>query len=60
MICYRDKTFCTYYKQCKVYLDEGCHRALTDEVKRKAEEWMKDPSICTFVSPPYCYEDRGH
>lgn len=57
---YRDKTFCTYYKQCKVYLDVGCDRALTEEVKKKANEWMEDPLICTFVDAPDCYEDRGY
>ena len=36
MICYRDMTFCTFYKSCKD--GESCERALTPKIKKEAEE----------------------
>ncbi len=58
MICYRDMTFCSFYKTCKD--GEECHRALTKEVYKAADKWWgwsqegKAP-ICQFVEKPDCY-----
>ena len=55
MICYRDKTFCSFYVEC----DKGdiCHRALTLSVKKSANEWWgKDEApICLYVNIPNCF-----
>lgn len=53
MSCYKDKTFCPFYKTCKD--GAGCDRALTEEVKAAAERWMKDAPICMFADKPDCY-----
>ena len=55
MMCYRDMTFCEFYKECS----EGgsCHRALTEEVIKKAETWMKDAPICVFTKNPECFKE---
>ncbi|MCK5236492.1 MAG: hypothetical protein KAR06_05840 [Deltaproteobacteria bacterium] len=55
MMCYRDMTFCEFYKECSD--GEGCYRALTEEVIKKAEAWMKDAPICTFVDKPKCFKE---
>lgn len=56
MICYKDKTWCRHYDGCK-HRDE-CHRPLTDEVIKAAEEWWgnEDAPIAVFVERPECYE----
>jgi len=57
MICYRDMTFCTFYKSCKD--GESCERALTPKVKKEAEEWMgRDAPICLFGEKPECWEKK--
>ena len=56
MMCYKDMTFCTYYKDCSQADD--CHRPLTPDVIEKAEKWMKDPPICTFMEKPDCWEEK--
>ena len=56
MICYRDKTFCNFYRRCKT--GKTCHRALTQKVRIKAEEWMKNAPICAFVDKPDCFEEK--
>lgn len=55
MLCYRDMTFCTYYKECKDGKD--CRRALTDEVQKAAEAWMKEPPISIFGDKPECFKE---
>ena len=35
MMCFRDMTFCGFYKECKD--GEECHRALTEEVEYAAK-----------------------
>lgn len=54
MICYLDKTFCSFHKWC----DEGqlCHRSLTDEVVEQAEKMELD--ICQFVDCPDCFGEN--
>lgn len=53
MICYKDMTFCSYYKKCNDA--KNCDRKLTPEVIKAAEEWMKDPPICQFAEKPTCF-----
>ena len=53
MMCYRDKTFCTYYQICKN--GYNCDRALTNKVKKEASEWMKNPPICVYSDFPECF-----
>jgi len=58
MICYKDKTFCEFYKECK--LGNGCDRALTDKLKKEAEEWWGSGEfpISYFIEKPDCFEER--
>jgi len=55
MICYRDTTFCRYYRDCA--LAETCHRPLTPEVRAAAEEWWGEPGapIAEFAEQPGCH-----
>ena len=55
MQCYRDKTFCTFWEECK--LGSECHRAYTSEVQKAAERWWKgdNPPICFFADKPKCF-----
>ena len=46
-------TFCHYWDSCTDGKD--CPRALTDEVKAKAEAWMKNAPICYYSEEPDCY-----
>ncbi len=55
MLCYRDMTFCTYYEECKDGKD--CFRALTPEVIKAAEAWMKKPPIAMFAEKPECFKE---
>jgi len=54
MFCYRDMTFCDYYKECKE--GEICPRALTKKVIKEANKWMKNPPICQFAEKPDCFK----
>jgi hypothetical protein len=50
---YKDKTWCTYYNNCKT----PCDRALTDEVRAEAEKWMKNAPICQYTKKPECFKE---
>ena len=39
MICYRDMTFCTNWKNCANAANGECHRPLTPEVQQAADKW---------------------
>jgi len=56
MLCYRDKTWCPFYSTCNQGI--GCHRALTDQVKRDADHWWgkEGAPICMFSQKPKCYK----
>lgn len=56
MIGYRDRTFCTHYKDCA--LAEQCTRPLTPEVQKEAEKWWggKDAPIVVFAEKPDCHQ----
>lgn len=62
MLCYRDMTFCTYYKNCAKA--EECDRALTPEIQKDADKWWESfkidgsPPICMFAEKPECYENK--
>jgi len=53
MLCFRDRTYCSYYKNCK----DGmfCKRALTQDVKVVAEK-VNIP-ICQFLEKPDCFKE---
>jgi hypothetical protein len=63
MICYRDKTFCTYYRDC--IHGNGCGCALTREIWDSAQDWwtnfMRDlkqhgkAPICQYAEKPDCH-----
>ena len=55
MICYRDMTFCPYYKDCNA--QKICERPLTEKVKADAEKWMKNAPIAYFTDRPECWVD---
>lgn len=60
MICYRDMTFCEFYKNC--LKGNVCIRALTPKVIEKAKKWWRDkesePPICRYVLAPPCFKKR--
>ncbi len=51
MVCYRDMTFCPYYKECAV---KDCLRASAPEVWDGARE-IGLP-ISEFIEKPKCFE----
>ena len=57
MICYRDKTFCTFNK-CKKF--NKCYRSYNDKTKKNHEVFNKknrfDIPLCTFLEKPICYK----
>jgi murein endopeptidase len=58
MMCYRDMTFCTYYKECKA--GNTCDRALTYWVKAEARAWWGGVGvpIATYADKPECFQDK--
>lgn len=52
MICYKDTTFCPYYKKCAKQLE--CSRPLTDKVKKDAAS--VGLPISQWIEEPYCME----
>jgi hypothetical protein len=54
MICYRDMTFCKFYKKCES--GKGCFRALTRDIKIKAH--MAKLLIAQYVNKPECFEPK--
>ena len=57
MLCYHDKTWCSFYKECGQW--DGCSIALTDEIKEDASKcWNgKGLPIMEFVSKPECFKN---
>ena len=51
MMCYKDRTYCQFNLLCKLGLT--CDRALTDNIKQKAEKFGLP--ICQFVNIPECF-----
>ena len=58
MICYKDKTFCTFYETCNKRKD--CSRPLTPQVKAAAANWWgsNDAPIAVFTDKPECHTDN--
>jgi len=54
MVCYRDMTFCNFYKNCKSA--EDCHRPLTEEVMFRAS--IAEIPICQFADKPECHIEK--
>lgn len=67
MMCFEDRTFCTYYETCTH--GDVCSKALTAVVKEQAAEWarsfllngeQKDKlviPIMIFTDKPDCYAE---
>jgi len=53
MICYKDMTFCGFHSICKD--GYNCNIALTEQVKKDAEEWMKNAPIAVYEDYPECF-----
>ena len=53
MVCYRDMTFCGYWRTCGKA--DGCHRPLVQQVEGRAAE-LGLP-ICQFANVPDCHTD---
>lgn len=63
MLCYEDKTFCEFYKDCRD--QDTCSRPLTKEVEAAANEWWKSfdlPDVPTPISlywnKPECHREQ--
>jgi len=58
MICYKDMTFCPYWKDCNK--GNKCHRALTDKVIQDANKWWKGDGapVCQYAEKPECFETK--
>ena len=59
MMCYRDRTFCKFYKDCTK--GDKCDSILTEKVKQDAVKWWggEDPPIAVYLSEPLCFENIG-
>ena len=60
MICYKDRTFCPFYKNCQN--GATCFRSLTDKVKSDAKAWWGgngEAPICVFTEAPPCHMPKG-
>ena len=51
MICYRDMTFCPFWRECKDGFD--CHRALLPRDEARAKE--KGLAISLYADRPDCF-----
>jgi len=64
MICYKDRWWCQFYKDCKHGLD--CPRALTPQIEEDADNWWKSfkieghAPISTFITRQYCFEEKDN
>lgn len=53
MICYKDMTFCEFYKDCANAQD--CERKLTPKIAEAAEEFGLP--LAVFTEKPHCHEE---
>jgi len=55
MICYMDRTYCTFGLLCKS--SSTCDRVLTEEITKSADEWWgkEGAPICVFAEFPECF-----
>ena len=56
MTCYKDTTFCKFWKKCADGKD--CKRALTSLISESAREYQQP--ICQFIDEPSCYVEELH
>lgn len=58
MMCFRDMTFCTYWKDCRY--SETCGRKFDKEQEAAAKKWWggDNPPICTFIGRPRCFVEK--
>ena len=59
MMCYKDKTFCTF-EDCEKW--DGCSKAYTNEIAAAAVDWWKvgggkpeDAPVCFYADMPGCH-----
>jgi hypothetical protein len=55
MVCYRDMTFCPFYKECNK--GNECDIAYTDEVKAGANKWWGEDNapVALHRAEPVCF-----
>ena len=51
MLCYKDRTYCRFYKVCRDGKD--CSQALKPEIEKAAS--MTHYRICQFATKPDCF-----
>jgi len=58
MICFRDRCFCPFYKEC--WHGDDCRIALTSKVEKEADIWWGKPGapIDIFVEKPICFKEK--
>lgn len=60
MLCYADKTFCGYNKECKK--GDTCTIALTIEIRSKCRIWAEENNlpelISVYTTKPKCFEEK--
>lgn len=58
MRCYKDKTWCPYYKTCKH--GKTCLRALTPKIIKEAITWWgsDEAPVSVYLNKPECYNEK--
>jgi len=58
MMCYKDKRWCSYHKNCSK--GATCPDAFTDEVKARAIKWWgsKDAPVSLWTDKPNCFKGK--
>jgi hypothetical protein len=58
MICYKDRTFCPFYKGCAD--GNNCSAALTDRIIENAIIWWGNDGapIAQFAEKPECFKEK--
>lgn len=59
MVCYKDKTFCTFDTCIEFF---KCRLALTTKVRNKAKIWWdrkdEEAPIMVFIDKPSCFKEK--
>lgn len=58
MICYQDKTWCEFYKDC--FFERSCSNKLTPQIRRDAVKWWGSPEapIMVHADKPKCFKQK--
>lgn len=59
MMCYKDRCFCTFYKECNK--GHTCDKALTDKVLKEAIVWWGNGDsapIDQYTEKPDCFKKK--